>query len=243
MTNHVVEFKRNLDVLLSDDRHKKKEHYKRNVVSCGIIMYKLINHEYYYLCVHPGGPYFKYKDKYAWSIPKGVVETNERFKETACREFEEETGIKITNELKSKLIYIGYIRQKSIEKWIQEEDSEYSDYTPICADEILGVAALTQLEEQSRKITRQFVERDGPEGERTVNGMLMFNQLVALSLGPVKRIVCGGKCLPKNITHELISRRFVEYMVSYSKSNLDYNRTYLFHVLRKRFKFFFFCVF
>jgi hypothetical protein len=101
MTNHVVEFKRNLDVLLSDDRHKKKEHYKRNVVSCGIIMYKLINHEYYYLCVHPGGPYFKYKDKYAWSIPKGVVETNERFKETACREFEEETGIKITNELKS----------------------------------------------------------------------------------------------------------------------------------------------
>jgi predicted NUDIX family NTP pyrophosphohydrolase len=127
MKNHVVEFKRNFDVLKSNDRHMKKEHYKRNVVSCGIITYKLINHEYYYLCVHPGGPYFKYKDKYAWSNPKGVVETNESFKETACREFEEETGIQITNNLKSKLIYVGYIRQKGgkiVHGWMLEDPIE-----------------------------------------------------------------------------------------------------------------------
>lgn len=89
----------------------------------------------------------------------------------------------------------------------------------LCADEILAVGALTQLEEQNELMTRQIVENydanhdDVEDVNRTVSSLLMFNQLVALSLGPVKRIVCGGECLPKNITHELITRRFVEYMV------------------------------
>lgn len=88
-----------------------------------------------------------------------------------------------------------------------------SDFN-LCADEVLGVAALTQLEQQTKKITQQLVEDDDSGGDkRMVNGMLMMNQLVALSLGPVKRIACGSECLPKNITHELITRRFVEYMV------------------------------
>ena len=37
-------------------------------------MYRRIKNKYHYLCVHPGGPYFKNKDKNCWSIPKGVVE-------------------------------------------------------------------------------------------------------------------------------------------------------------------------
>ena len=58
-----------------NDTNKKK----KNLISCGIIMYRILNDKYYYLCVHPGGPYFKNKDKNCWSIPKGVVENNESF--------------------------------------------------------------------------------------------------------------------------------------------------------------------
>ncbi len=43
------------------------------------------------LLAHPGGPYWKAKDVGAWSIPKGVVESDDLL---ACarREFNEETG-------------------------------------------------------------------------------------------------------------------------------------------------------
>lgn len=95
--------------------------YKKNLTSCGIIMYRIINSEYYYLCVHPGGPYFKNKDKNCWSIPKGVVEINESLKDTACREFFEETGIPITKEIKSQLLYLGSVKQKGgkiVHAWI-----------------------------------------------------------------------------------------------------------------------------
>lgn len=95
--------------------------YKKNLISCGILMYRIIDSEYYYLCVHPGGPYFKNKDKHCWSIPKGVVETNESLKDTACREFFEETGIEISKDLKSQLLYLGSIKQKggkTVHAWI-----------------------------------------------------------------------------------------------------------------------------
>lgn len=46
--------------------------------------------------VHPGGPYFRKKDKGWWTIPKGEPEPQEALLTTACREFQEETGIKPT---------------------------------------------------------------------------------------------------------------------------------------------------
>lgn len=126
--NILINQKRDISVLKDNTNNKnifhKNRYYSKNVISCGIIMYKKIDNKYHYLCVHPGGPYFKYKDKNTWSIPKGVVENNESLKETACREFEEETGIKITKDLKSKLIYIGYVKQKGgkiVHGWIFED--------------------------------------------------------------------------------------------------------------------------
>ena len=99
--------------------------YKRkNLISCGIIMYRIINSEYHYLCVHPGGPYFKNKDKNCWSIPKGVVENNESLKDTACREFTEETGITLSKELKTELLYLVAVRQKGgkiVHAWVIED--------------------------------------------------------------------------------------------------------------------------
>ena len=44
------------------------------------------------LLVHPGGPYFAKKDRGAWSIPKGLVDSGEDLLAAAQREFIEETG-------------------------------------------------------------------------------------------------------------------------------------------------------
>ena len=44
------------------------------------------------LLVHPGGPFWAKKDDGVWSIPKGLVDSDEDFLAAARREFEEETG-------------------------------------------------------------------------------------------------------------------------------------------------------
>ncbi len=43
--------------------------------------------------VHPGGPFWAGRDAGAWSIPKGEVEPGEDPRQTAAREFAEETGL------------------------------------------------------------------------------------------------------------------------------------------------------
>lgn len=48
------------------------------------------------MLVHPGGPFWAKKDKGAWSIPKGEFDEGEDALKAAKREFEEETGKKLT---------------------------------------------------------------------------------------------------------------------------------------------------
>lgn len=60
-------------------------------VSCGLLMY--LKAPLKVLLVHPGGPYWRGKDKGVWSIPKGVPEPGEEKLDAAQREFLEETGI------------------------------------------------------------------------------------------------------------------------------------------------------
>lgn len=67
------------------------------VICAGILAYKKINNELYFLLVHPGGPYWVNKNDNCWQIPKGHVENDEDLTNTAIREFEEETGIVIKN--------------------------------------------------------------------------------------------------------------------------------------------------
>ena len=43
---------------------------------------------------HPGGPFWRDRDAGAWTIPKGIVDEGEELLDAACREFEEETGIR-----------------------------------------------------------------------------------------------------------------------------------------------------
>lgn len=83
-----------------------------SLVSAGILMYRVNREILELFLAHPGGPFFKNKDINAWTIPKGLIEEGEDSEVAAIREFEEETGIKITN----KLISLGSVVQKGGKK-------------------------------------------------------------------------------------------------------------------------------
>jgi predicted NUDIX family NTP pyrophosphohydrolase len=80
--------------------------------SAGILIYRKKNGKIQIFLVHPGGPFWKNKDLNSWSIPKGEVENEEDLKNTAIREFEEETGIVLTDEDKEKIFYLGEVKSK-----------------------------------------------------------------------------------------------------------------------------------
>ena len=85
---------------------------RRANVSAGLLLYKFNNRsELMIFLVHPGGPFWKYKDKGAWSIPKGECNEKEEFLDTAIRELREETGIVL--EKSENYIELGSVKQKS----------------------------------------------------------------------------------------------------------------------------------
>jgi predicted NUDIX family NTP pyrophosphohydrolase len=64
--------------------------------SAGILLFRQRNGEIQVLLIKPGGPFWRNKDAGAWMIPKGMVEPGEVPAEAALREFEEETGSRLT---------------------------------------------------------------------------------------------------------------------------------------------------
>ena len=76
--------------------------------SAGILLYKIENKILEVFLVHPGGPFWIKKDDGAWSIPKGEFDDEDPL-EAAKREFEEETGIKISGDF----IKLNPVKQKS----------------------------------------------------------------------------------------------------------------------------------
>jgi predicted NUDIX family NTP pyrophosphohydrolase len=64
-------------------------------LSAGILLFRVLA-EPEVLLIKPGGPFWRGKDAGAWMIPKGMVEPGEVAVEAALREFEEETGGKVT---------------------------------------------------------------------------------------------------------------------------------------------------
>ena len=64
--------------------------------SAGILLFRLRETEVEVLLIKPGGPFWRNKDAGAWMIPKGMVEPGEIPVEAALREFEEETGTRLT---------------------------------------------------------------------------------------------------------------------------------------------------
>ena len=74
--------------------------------SAGVLLYRLTP-EIEVLLVHPGGPYWRRKDRGAWQIPKGMIGAGETAEDAARREAEEEIGLGLDGEL----LPLGEIRQ------------------------------------------------------------------------------------------------------------------------------------
>ncbi|MGB8364468.1 MAG: NUDIX domain-containing protein [Rhizomicrobium sp.] len=93
--------------------------------SAGILLYRNRSGGTEVFLVHPGGPYWANKDDGAWSVPKGIVESNENELAAACREFEEETGFGVAGKFRE----LGTFQQpsgKQLSVWALEGDCEPS---------------------------------------------------------------------------------------------------------------------
>src|SRR5687768_9894121 len=80
--------------------------------SAGLMLYRTKNGSLEIFLVHPGGPFWKNKDKGAWTIPKGEF-SGEPPLEAAKRELKEETGF----EVSGPFIELTPIKQKG-GKWV-----------------------------------------------------------------------------------------------------------------------------
>ncbi len=76
--------------------------------SAGILAFRRKQGAIEVLLVHPGGPFWRNEDAGAWSIPKGEYGAGEIPEMVARREFREELGIEITEDL----FPLGEIRQR-----------------------------------------------------------------------------------------------------------------------------------
>ncbi|HEX9986639.1 MAG TPA: NUDIX domain-containing protein [Thermoanaerobaculia bacterium] len=90
--------------------------------SAGILLYRRRAGLEVFL-VHPGGPFWAKKDLGAWTVPKGEVEEGEDPRDTAIREFTEETGFTLDGELRP----LKPVRQaggKTVHAWSVEGDCD-----------------------------------------------------------------------------------------------------------------------
>ena len=89
-----------------------------------------MNSEIEVLLIKPGGPFWRNKDAGAWMIPKGAVERGETAAEAALREFEEETGTRLTGGP----FPLAKVRQsggKSVEAFALEGDLDAASFKSI----------------------------------------------------------------------------------------------------------------
>jgi predicted NUDIX family NTP pyrophosphohydrolase len=89
--------------------------------SAGILLFRKKEKDPEVFLIHPGGPFWKGKEKGSWSIPKGEFPETEDPLAAAKREFEEETGQKI----EGKFIELKTIQQKGgklVYAWAIEGD-------------------------------------------------------------------------------------------------------------------------
>ena len=94
--------------------------------SAGILLFRRRDGRIEVFLVHPGGPFWRNKDKGAWSIPKGEVQPGEDPLEAAKREVREETGL----ELDGEFLELAPRRQpggKLVRVWALEGDWDPAD--------------------------------------------------------------------------------------------------------------------
>lgn len=109
-------------------------------ISAGILVYRKNRYnEIEVLLGKPGGPYWKNRNVGVWNIPKGHITPSENLLDCAVREFVEETGLIITPEDKTKLLYIGSAKtsqnKKIVHIYVFEHDyNEGSTIVPISSN-------------------------------------------------------------------------------------------------------------
>jgi predicted NUDIX family NTP pyrophosphohydrolase len=96
-------------------------------ISAGLLMFRRRKDDLEVLLVHPGGPFFRNKDKGSWTIPKGEAATDEEFLARATIEFEEELGLSVAAAAAQteEFIKLGSIKQKggkTVHGWAFEGD-------------------------------------------------------------------------------------------------------------------------
>jgi predicted NUDIX family NTP pyrophosphohydrolase len=94
--------------------------------SAGLLMYHRSKGHLEVFLIHPGGPYWKKKNKGAWAIPKGEYEKDEDPLAAAKREFQEETGFTATG----RFLDLGSITQTSgkiVTAWAFEGECDPAD--------------------------------------------------------------------------------------------------------------------
>jgi predicted NUDIX family NTP pyrophosphohydrolase len=91
--------------------------------SAGILLYRKTDKYIEVFLIHPGGPFWKGKEKGAWSIPKGEFVEGEDPLTVAKREFNEETGQTINGDF----VELKPIQQKGgkmVYAWAIEGDAD-----------------------------------------------------------------------------------------------------------------------
>jgi len=91
-------------------------------VSAGILVYRTGKNGPEFLLGHPGGPFFRKKDEESWTIPKGLMETDEDGLAAAVREFTEETNYPLKGKKFLPLPDVKYKNGKLLKSWAIEED-------------------------------------------------------------------------------------------------------------------------
>ena len=98
--------------------------------SAGIIPYRTNEKgELEFFVGHPGGPFWA--DKNYWALLKGEIMEHENAYDAAIREFYEESGIRLTDDEKDSVWYVGFVLQRS-DKIVTAYALEKADINPEC---------------------------------------------------------------------------------------------------------------
>ena len=90
-------------------------------MSAGVLLYRRREGAIEVLLIHPGGPFWRGKDKGAWMMPKGAIEEGETAHQAALREFSEEVGTRLTGT-PYKLCTVRQAGGKIVEAFALEGD-------------------------------------------------------------------------------------------------------------------------